>query len=278
MPRRAPKDTPGNTTGTEPGQALVDHIIIAGYGITGRSVARAAEITGIPYKVIELNPDIIRREKTARMPYFIFGDAVQEEVLEYAGIRNARALVVVVSEQEAIPRIVHKARRLAPDIYIIARTQHIRHAQYLLDLGADEVVSEEFEAAREIFTRALKKYHLPETEIAKIVGKLQNWGYAKFVKNGDTGRTIPGMDTVLLSLRIHMLTVEPGSAVEGKAIADLCLKENFGIAEYGLRRDTTTVFKPGGDTCLRAGDALIIFAADQTAGELAPRFTGKQDA
>jgi CPA2 family monovalent cation:H+ antiporter-2 len=277
MPRRAPRDAPGSAAGTEPGPALIDHIIIAGYGITGRSVARAAEITGIPYKVIELNPDIIRREKSARRPYFIFGDAVQDEVLEYAGIRHARALVVVVSEQEAVPRIVHKARRLAPDIYIIARTQHIRHAQYLLDLGANEVVSEEFEAAREIFTRALKKYHLPETEIAKIVGKLQNWGYAKFVKNGDTGQTTTGMDTVLLSLRIHMLNVEPGSTAEGKSIADLCLKENFGIADYGLRRDNTTVFKPDENITLRAGDALIIFATDQTAGELSPVFSGKPE-
>jgi len=277
MPGRASRDTRKSLPGTEPGEAPVDHIIIAGYGITGRSVARAAEITGIPYKVIELNPDIIRREKTARRPFFIFGDAVQEEILEYAGIRDARALVVVVSEQEAIPRIVHKARQLAPDIYIIARTQHIRHSQYLLDLGADEVVSEEFEAAREIFTRALKKYHLPETEIAKIVGKLQSWGYAKFVKNADTGRTIQGMDTVLLSLRIHMLTVEPNSAAEGKTIADLCLKENFGISEYGLRHENTTVFRPDGNTRLRAGDALIIFTTDQTAGELSPRFSGKLD-
>ncbi|MGB7787980.1 cation:proton antiporter [Methanoregula sp.] len=277
MPGRASRDIRKSLPGTEPGEAPVDHIIIAGYGITGRSVARAAEITGIPYKVIELNPDIIRREKTARRPFFIFGDAVQEEILEYAGIRDARALVVVVSEQEAIPRIVHKARQLAPDIYIIARTQHIRHSQYLLDLGADEVVSEEFEAAREIFTRALKKYHLPETEIAKIVGKLQSWGYAKFVKNADTGRTIQGMDTVLLSLRIHMLTVEPNSAAEGKAIADLCLKENFGISEYGLRHENTTVFRPDGNTRLRAGDALIVFTTDQTAGELSPRFSGKQE-
>ena len=147
----------------------------------------------------------------------------------------------------------------------------------LLDLGADEVVSEEFEAAREIFTRALKKYHLPETEIAKIVGKIQNWGYSKFIKNGDTPQAVAGMDTVLLSLRIHMLTVEPGSAVEGKAIADLCLKENFGIADYGLRREDKTVFKPAADTCLRAGDALIVFITDQTAGELSPLFSGKTD-
>jgi uncharacterized protein with PhoU and TrkA domain len=71
-----------------------------------------------------------------------------------------------------------------------------------------------------------------------------------------------------------MLTVEPGSAAEGKAIADLCLKENFGIADYGLRRENTTIFKPEGNICLRAGDALIIFTTDQTARELSPVFSG----
>jgi CPA2 family monovalent cation:H+ antiporter-2 len=278
MPPRVRRDLPGSPAGTESGRALSDHIIIAGYGITGRSVARAAEITGIPYMVIELNPDIIRREKSARRPFFIFGDAVQDEVLEHAGIRDARTLVVVVSDQEAVPRIVHKARRKSPDLYIIARTQSIRNAQYLLDLGADEVVSEEFEAAREIFTRALRKYQLPEPEIAKIVKKLQNWGYAKFMKNGGNGRTISGMDTVLLSLRIHMLTVEPGSFVDGKTLAELDLKNRYGVADFGLRRENRTMTQPDGSTCLRGGDALIIFATDQTADEMMPLFSRKEDA
>jgi CPA2 family monovalent cation:H+ antiporter-2 len=130
MPGRAVRDSSGLPPEEDQGQSPSDHIIIAGYGITGKSVARAAEITGIPYTVIELNPDIIRREKSARRPFFIFGDAVREEILEHAGIRKARALVVVVSELEAIPRIVHKARSMSPSVYIIARTQHIRHAQY----------------------------------------------------------------------------------------------------------------------------------------------------
>ncbi len=277
MPRRIGRDSPGFPEGAAPEQALTDHIIIAGYGITGRSVARAAEITGIPYMVIELNPDIIRREKSARRPFFIFGDAEQQEVLEHAGIRTARALVVVVSDQEAVPRIVHKARRMAQDLYIIARTQHIRHAQYLLDLGADEVVSEEFEAAKEIFTRALKKYQLPEPEIAKIVTKLQNWGYAKFIRNGDGGRTIPGMDTVLLSLRIHMLNVEPGSFADGKTIAELDLRNRYGVSDFGLRRDNTTTTMPDGSTCLHGGDALLIFSTDQTAAEIARLFSTQQD-
>lgn len=248
--------------------ALKDHMVIAGYGITGKSVARAAEITGIPYMVIEMKPEIIKRERAARRPYFIFGDAAQEEVLDHAGIHDARTLVVAVSDQEAVPRIVHRARRMSPDIYIIARTEHVRHAQYLLDLGADEVISEEFEAAREIFTRALKKYRLPDPEIAKIVNKIQNWGYAKFIKNGDVTPPSTGMDTVLLSLRIHVLTVEPCSFAEGRAIGDLDLRGRYGVADYGLRRNNTMMTVADDSTILAAGDALLVFCTDQVAAEV----------
>jgi CPA2 family monovalent cation:H+ antiporter-2 len=277
MPGRALHDRQAGPADLDTKKEFSDHIIIAGYGITGKSVARAAEITGIPYAVIELNPDIIRRERSTRRPFFIFGDAVQEEVLDHARIRNARALVVVVSEPEAIPRIVHKARQMAPSIYIIARTQHIRHAQYLLDLGADEVVSEEYEAAKEIFTRALRKYHLPEPEIGKIVKKLQNWGYTKFIRNGDNGQAISGMDTVLLSLRIHMLNVEPGSFAEGKTIEDLDLKNRYGITDFGLRRNNETTTLPDKAVRLKNGDGLLIFSTDQTADELARLFCQKQE-
>jgi monovalent cation:H+ antiporter-2, CPA2 family len=277
VPGRGGRDTLTGPAGQDTGRNVSDHIVIAGYGITGKSVARAAEITGIPYTVIELNPEIIRREKTARRPFFIFGDAVQEEVLEHAGLCHARALVVVVSEQEAVPRIVHKARRMAPSIYIIARTQHIRNAQYLLDLGADEVVSEEYEAAKEIFTRALRKYQLPESEINKIVKKLQDWGYAKFIKNGDSGTTVPGMDAVLSSLRIHMLTIEPGSSAEGKTIADLDLKTRHGIADCGLRRNNTTEIIADAATRLQAGDALIVFCSDRTVQEISGLFCQSPD-
>ena len=216
VPARRP-GKPGHCGDGAGGQAFSGHIIIAGYGATGKSVARAAEITGIPYMVVELNPEIIRREKANRHSHFIFGDAVQQEVLEHAGIRRARALVVVVSEQAAIPRIVRMARQLSPPIYIIARTQHIRNAQDLLDLGADEVVSEEFEAAREIFTRTLRKYQMPETEITKIVSRLQTVGVCKIhQEQGERHCQISGMETMLHSLRVHTLRVEAGIICRGK--------------------------------------------------------------
>jgi monovalent cation:H+ antiporter-2, CPA2 family len=254
------------------------HMVIAGYGATGKSVARAAEMTGIPYRVVELNPEIIRREKANRHSHFIFGDAVQQEVLEHAGIRRARALVVVVSEPAAVPRIVRTARQLSPALYIIARTQHIRNAQALLDLGADEVVSEEFEAAREIFARTLRKYQMPETEITKIVSRLKQWGYAKFIKGRDNGNNaISGMETMLHSLRVHTLRVEPGSFAEGKTVADLDLPSRIGVNDYGIRKGSTTVFLPDDGLLLSAGDFVIIFTSEQNVQKILPLFAGSQE-
>jgi len=166
---------------------------------------------------------------------------------------------------------------MAPSIYIIARTQHIRNAQYLLDLGANEVVSEEFESAKEIFTRALRKYSLPEPEIGKIVTKLQAWGYTKFTKNSAKGTVISGMDTMLLSLRIHMLNVEPGSFADGITIEELNLDTRYGITDFGLRRDNVTTTMLDKTTRLKGGDSLLIFSTDKTADELSRLFCHKTE-
>jgi len=274
FPKRLSRKAIENDISEDGIQSLSDHIIIAGYGVTGKSVSRAAELTGIPYVVIDLNPEIIKQEKAARRSHVIFGDAVQEEILEHAGIRKARTLVVVVSEEVAIPRIVHRARSLSPSVYIIARTRHIRHAQKLLDLGADEVVSEEFEAAREIFTRALKKYQFPETEITKIVDRLKSWGYGKFIKNAENNQPVSGIDTLLHSMRIHTIFVEPGSTAAGKTLEELDLKNRFGIMDYGFRREGKTIMQPDETISLQEGDALIIYSSDEKIEEIRPLFSG----
>ncbi len=274
FPKRLSRKSIENDVSEEGIQSLSDHIIIAGYGVIGKSVSRAAELTGIPYVVIDLNPEIIKQEKAAKRTHVIFGDAVQEEILEHAGIRRARTLVVVVSEEVAIPRIVHRARSLSPSVYIIARTRHIRHAQKLLDLGADEVVSEEFEAAREIFTRALRKYQFPEDEVTEIVARLQSWGYGKFIKNAENNSQVSGMDTPLHSMRIHTIFVEPGSTAAGKTLGELDLKNCFGIMDYGFRRDGCTTMHPDETICLKEGDALILFASDEKSEEIRPLFSG----
>jgi CPA2 family monovalent cation:H+ antiporter-2 len=275
FPRRRKADTAiDNETGPEHG--ISDHIVIAGYGITGKSVARAAEIIGIPYTVIEMNPDNIRHEKVSRRLNFVLGDAVQTEVLEHAGICRARALVIAVSELEAVPRIVHMARSLAPQISIIARTRNIRHADYLMSLGADEVVSEEYEAAKEIFTRALRKYQLPGSEIETIVGRLQEWGYSKLVRKEEPGKPVPVLETPLHARHIQTLRVEAGSAAAGKTLRDLNLRSRYAVGDYSLRRGNLTTLLPDETTALAAGDAIVFYGTDETAASVRTLFARKR--
>jgi len=266
--------TPGELS---PAEGISNHIIIAGYGITGKSVARAATLAGIPYVVIELNPEIIRQERSQYRPYFIFGDAVNEEVLEHAGITSARTLIVAVSEEDAIPRIIHTARQLSPTVHILARTRHVRNAQNLLDLGADEVISEEFESALEIFTRALKRYQIPDEEVVRIIERSKRLGNALFTRctDQDQHKKIQNFETLFKATHVHTVRVEPGSEVEGKTIADLRLKEQFGIREFGFRRGTMKFTEPDSTVQLRAGDTLVFFITDEKAGKIIPLFSAK---
>ena len=260
-----------------PTEDLSNHIVIAGYGITGKSVARAATLAGIPYMVIELNPEIIRQERSQYRPNFIFGDAVQEEVLEHAGIRHARALVVTVSEEEAVPRIIRMARQLSPGVHILARTRHVRNAQHLLDLGADEVISEEFESAIEIFTRALKRYEFPGDEIDRIIQRTRRLGDALFTRCSDPQQhqKVQNFETLFKATHIHTVQVESGSEAEGKTIGELDLKERFGIREFGFRRGSMRFSTPDPSLRLQAGDTLVFFITDEKAGKIIPLFSAQ---
>ncbi|MFA5332343.1 MAG: cation:proton antiporter [Methanoregula sp.] len=275
FPKRKAKDAIPAKPDETPVEEIANHIIIVGFGITGKSVARAATVAGIPYMVIDLNPEIIREERSHYQQNFVFGDAVNEEILEHAGIHRAKTLVVAVSEEEAIPRIIHAARSLSPNVHILARTRRIRNAQYLLDLGADEVISEEFEAALEIFYRALHYYQMPDEEIERIIERTKRMGNALFTRANDPAqdKKLQNFETLFKATHVHTIRVEEGSEAQGKTIGELELAERFGIREFGFRRGTTKLTKPSQETVLCAGDTLIFFMTDDKAGKIIPLFS-----
>ena len=122
-----------------------DHLVIVGYGLSGRNMARIARESGIDYTVIEANPETVRHELAAGEPIF-FGDAAHAGVLRSAGADRARALVCVISDPGAVARIVRAARALNPGLFIACRVRYAAEVEALRENGADEVIAEEFEA------------------------------------------------------------------------------------------------------------------------------------
>jgi CPA2 family monovalent cation:H+ antiporter-2 len=141
----------------ERGQQWKDHVIIAGYGVAGQEVARSLRSRGdVPYVVVELNPANVQASMEAGDPA-IYGDVTSLEVLEHLGIEDARELVVVINDPDAVTRAVSAARQAAPDLHIVVRTRYLADVPLLEAAGADLVVPEEAEAAREITSRLVDR-------------------------------------------------------------------------------------------------------------------------
>jgi len=171
----------GRTFSTPSAANLKDHLVIIGYGINGRNLARAARQFGIPFVVIELNPETVRRESPA-LP-ILFGDATNEAVLAEAGVRVARAAAVVIGDPASTRGIVAQLRRLNPSLHIIARTRFIAEVQHLYALGADDVVPEEFETSIEIFHRTAHYFGLPEEEVLALEQAIREDHYRVLTKD-----------------------------------------------------------------------------------------------
>lgn len=159
--------------------SVSDHLIIVGYGINGRNVARAAKYVDIPHVIIELNPETVRMEK-AEGEIIFFGDATQPEVLEHAFIQSARILVVTIPGTGEAGRVIRSARAMNPDLFIIVRTRLVNDLTAMYEAGANEVIPEEFETSVEIFTLVMQKYRIPKEEIEKLIGDVRSDGYQVF--------------------------------------------------------------------------------------------------
>jgi CPA2 family monovalent cation:H+ antiporter-2 len=247
------------------------HLIIVGFGLNGRNLTHAAKRASIPYVIIEMNPETVRREKRVGEP-ILYGDATQEAVLAYAGIAGARVMVIAISDPAATRRITATARTLNPALHIIARTRFFPELKPLRELGANDVIPEEFETSVEIFTRVLDKYFLPRDEIDRLVSEARAGGYEMF-------RSLSHDPVPLCNLELHLPDVEvttrrvgPTSTLAGKSLGEVELRTRYGITLLAIRRGGDVLANPSGETDIRAGDILIVMGAPASLAEIANRF------
>ncbi|MDJ0763140.1 MAG: cation:proton antiporter [Myxococcota bacterium] len=143
---------------------MTDHVIIAGHGIAGEALVDALRAQGIPYSIVDLNAETIRLLSMQGEPAY-FGDVTSAEVLERLGIHRARELVVTISDSEAAVRATSTARKLAPDLPLLARVRYVGEVEPMLEVGATTVVASEYESAVEIVSLVLARHGIENREI-----------------------------------------------------------------------------------------------------------------
>ena len=236
---------------------LHDHLIIVGFGLNGRNVARAAQTANIPYVVVETNPETVRSERLVGQP-ISFGDASQESVLLAQHIETARVIVVAISDSVATLRIVTLARRLNPAVYIIARTRLIEDTEPLYAQGANEVIPEEFETSVEIFVRVLSKYMVPIDRIDRFVSELRADGYKMFRA---PAASVSDLKIHIPEFEVATLKIPHGSPLGEAGITQSDFRRRYEATLLAIRRGSETLPHPPGEEVLLPDDEIVVIGA-----------------
>ncbi len=120
---------------------LINHVVIAGYGRVGRTVARELSDKGISFIALDRDPLVVSTAR-AQGERVYFGDASRPEILEQLHLPTARTVVVALSDSEAATRLVGILRGMLPELTVLARAANDAHAAELVRAGASFVVPE----------------------------------------------------------------------------------------------------------------------------------------
>jgi monovalent cation:proton antiporter-2 (CPA2) family protein len=129
-------------------------VIIAGFGRMGQIVGRVLHLHGIAFTALERDPgqvDVVRRFGNK----VYFGDPTRPEVLRASGAAQAKLLVVLLDDMDAVLRVVEVAKSDFPQLKILARARNRRHAHLLMDRGVHGLVRETFHSSLVLAEQAL---------------------------------------------------------------------------------------------------------------------------
>jgi CPA2 family monovalent cation:H+ antiporter-2 len=250
------------------------HVIIVGYGLNGQNLARVLRESGIPYQVLELDPELVRAGKAAGEP-INFGDGTRTDILQQVGIGRARVLVIAISDPTATARTVSQARRLRSDVKILVRTRYVAEIERLYSLGANQVIPEEFETSVEIFARVLQEYHVPRNVIGLQVDLIRREHYGTLRGLRLEGKQLDELSQFLVGATTDTFSVLDDSPVVGRSLQETALGERSRVTVIAVVRDGKPFHNVGSDFVLQSGDLLVLLgdheSLDHAAQMISPR-------
>ncbi|WP_417543743.1 monovalent cation:proton antiporter-2 (CPA2) family protein [Marinobacter sp.] len=129
-------------------------VIVAGVGRFGQIVCRLLRANNVPIVVLDHELEQIENVRRINIKSF-FGDASRPDLLEKAGIEQARLLVVAIDDRDRAVKMVEHVKKFFPGVWVLARAFDRGHGYQLREAGADDVMSETYHSALELGGHAL---------------------------------------------------------------------------------------------------------------------------
>lgn len=129
-------------------------VVVLGCGRVGRYVSDALRAMDVSHAVVDYDARAVERLRQNGV-LVVYGDATSEVVLEQAGPEHAQLAVVALPDAAATQMAVQTLKRLAPELFVVARVHRGIDIPRLRTAGADAVIHGEFEAATEVIRQSL---------------------------------------------------------------------------------------------------------------------------
>jgi voltage-gated potassium channel len=230
---------------------LSGHQILCGYGRVGRQVAAEFASDGVPFVVIDQDPETVE-ECLAEGYLAILGEASDDAVLEEAGVRRARGLVAAVDSDADNVFVVLSARKLNPKLHIVARASSDESAAKLEMAGAE---------------RTLSPYAVGGRRLASLATQPLIVDFLDIVTRGEKG----------IEFRLEEFDVPEDSFIADRTIGELRIGERTGAMILATRnKEGTFDTTPSAKGRLRAGDTLIVLGTREQIARLEQHMRGKE--
>jgi voltage-gated potassium channel len=210
---------------------LKDHIIVCGFGKMGFQAAWEVREAGIPFVIIELDNGKGRNPRFAG-ELILYGNAMDELVLERAGIHTARGLITTLTTDADNVLVTLTVKQIRPDLPVVARSAKLGTERQLKAAGADHIVS---------------PYEIGGRRMANLLLTPDLMKYVDVLVDGSQ-----------MELALEHIKVQRTSPLVGKALREVRVRETTGTLVVGINRMGEGLkFNPTGGETFQVGDVIL---------------------
>jgi CPA2 family monovalent cation:H+ antiporter-2 len=224
------------------------HVVLCGFGRVGGFIGTALEAFGIPFTVIEIDPDVYAAARARGIPA-VFGDLSHSHILQKAGAAGSSLLVVTVPDADRARLAIQNFRRMNPSIPVVARAHQRGDHEALVRAGATEVIQPELEASATIIRHASYYLHVSDEQVRQYLRGFRKAMYSMEGKPSISRIPFPEVREITLT----------SASLAGQSLREAAIREKFGVTIISLVRTSgETLMNPPADTVLETGDRLRV--------------------
>ena len=245
---------------TEASTPLEGHVIIIGGGVVGQYVARVLKTFEIPHTVVENDYKTVTQMRDNKIAV-VFGDASRPTILEAAGLKHARLVVITTTNDTILPPIVSEIKSVRRDIPIVVRVEEVEDIDTLSSLTIDEIVQPQLEVGLEMVRQSLLSLGVDEAKVFTLLGQLRAERYQPMGQPYNRLMNDARIVTASKFLEFSWIEINEQNALANISIEESRMRERFGLSVVAVIRKEEYFPTPKPNFMICPGDTLGIIGS-----------------